>query len=126
LFSWSIYNPITLFFCGLFKYDIHVLHLEFMTYLLIVAFGVYAICKKILLFSKSSNITAAAVYSLSGIVVSYSQFLGHIAAIGLLPWVFFCTIWLLKKPNLYHSILLAFISFCFISWSYPGLVLGCI
>lgn len=123
LFSWSMYNPITLFFCGLFKYDIHVLHLEFMTYLLIGGFGIYAVCSRIILLSPIVCMVAGVIYSLSGITISCSQFLAYISSIAILPWVFFFAITIIRNPGLLNSLYFAITGFILISWSYPGIVI---
>ena len=123
LFTWSSYNPFTLFFCGIFKYDIHILHLEFITYLLIGSFGVYILCKKILLLSPVVCLTAGVIYSLSGITVSCSQFLAYISSIAILPWIFFFVIDLMRKPGLLNCLYFAITCFLLISWSYPGIVI---
>ena len=124
-FTWSVYNPVTLFLCLLFEYNISTLHLEFMFYIFLGAAGVWKICRNILGLSLFACLIAALTYTLSGITLSCSQFLAYIASIGFLPWVYYSYIMLIKNPNLYRSLCFSLFSFLLISWSYPAAFIIC-
>lgn len=69
--------------------------------------------------NRSAARIAGATYVLSGITLSCSQFLAYTAAVGLLPWVVFSYIGLMRSPGWYHAIRFSLCFFCLISWSYP-------
>src|SRR5438045_1927022 len=54
IFTWSIYNPVTLFFAFVFFYNIHTLHFEFLFYLLAGGMGILKITRLLIRLSPSA------------------------------------------------------------------------
>jgi hypothetical protein len=125
LFTWSSYNPITLFFAAFFRYNLYTLHVEFLFYILLGGMGILKIAKVLIRLSPASCLSAASVYVLSGITLSSAQFLAYIAAIGVLPWVYYSFLQLLKRSCLLHGLSFGFNLFLLFSWSYPAAFIIC-
>lgn len=105
--TWGIFSTPQLFFSSLFNYNIYVLHIEFMFYILLAGWAMFYFLKKNFNLDERIAQILACCYMLSGFVTGSSQWLLYITAASFAPLVLISFLQLLKKPSFRHSLLFA-------------------
>jgi hypothetical protein len=97
--TWGIYSTPQLVFSALFDYNVYILHLEFMFFILLAGWSMFYLLRKHFGTDEKVAIILAASYMLSGFMVGSSQWLLYISAAAFIPMMISCVLSLLKKPG---------------------------
>ena len=96
--TWGIYSTPQLIFSSLFNYNIYVLHIEFIFYVLLAGWGMFYLLKKhFSLDEKIAQVTACC-FMLSGFVTGSSQWLLYLTAAAFVPLLIITLLQLVKFP----------------------------
>ena len=101
--TWGIYSFPQMFFASLFNYNIYVLHIEFMFYILLAGWSMFYLLKTHFLKDERVAQVLACCYMLSGFSVGSSQWFFDITAAAFIPLVMNALLQLLKSPSLKNS-----------------------
>lgn len=102
--TWGIFSTPQMLFSSIFDYNIYVLHIEFMFFLLLSGWSMFHLLHKYLLKDQAIAKLLAICYMLSGFMVGSTQWLLYITAAAFIPLVISSLLQLLKFPSLKHSI----------------------
>lgn len=102
--TWGIYSTPQLLFCTIFNYNIYVLHLEFMFFILLSGWSMFYLLKRYLVKDEMLSLVLSVCYMLSGFMVGSSQWLLYITAAAFVPLVISSLLQLLYAPSLRHSL----------------------
>ena len=116
--TWSIYNPFCLFFCGLFHYNIYVLHAEFIFFISFSGWCMYYFLVHTFNTDRKILFVLSICYMLSGFSVASSQWLLYITASGFLPLAVCQMIKLLRAPTLKRAVVFSAIFYCMLTGEY--------
>ena len=105
--SWGIYSTPQLFFSSLFNYNIYVLHLEFIFYVLLAGWSMFYLLKNHFSLDQGVAQILACCYMLSGFITGSSQWLLYITAASFAPLVLSSLLQLLKSPSFRNAFLFA-------------------
>jgi hypothetical protein len=109
--TWGIFSTPQIFFSSLFNYNLYVLHIEFMFYVLVAGWGMYYLLKKHFVSDDRIALLLACSYMLSGFVTGSSQWLLYITAASFAPLVLHALLGLLKKPSYRYALMFAIFYF---------------
>ncbi len=101
--TWGIYSLPQMFFSTLFNYNIYVLHIEFIFYVLLAGWSMFYLLKTHFLKDEIIAQILACSYMLSGFIVGSSQWLFDITAAAFIPILLSSLLLLLKSPSLKNS-----------------------
>lgn len=102
--TWGVFSTPQLFFSALFSYNIWVLHIEFMFFVLLSGWSMFYLLRKFLIKDESLAQMLAIAYMLSGFMVGSSQWLLYITAAAFVPLVIASLLSLLQRPSVFHAI----------------------
>ncbi len=97
--TWGIFSTPQLVFSSLFDYNIYILHVEFMFFVLLAGWGMFYLLHKYIVKDKGIAQLLAISYMLSGFMVGSTQWLLYITAACFIPLVLSCLLKLLYKPT---------------------------
>ena len=123
IFGWNIFNPLQLFLCSIFHYNLFTLHIEFLLYVCLAGWGMYFFLERRFPISCKSLIGLACCYMLSGFVVSSAQFLLFMASLAFLPYLFDSFLVLTERPRFKASIRFAVWFYVCLTSIYPPVLL---
>ncbi len=102
--TWGIFSTPQMLFCSLFDYNIYILHIEFMFFLLLSGWSMFHLLHKYLVKDPIIAQLLAVCYMLSGFMVGSSQWLLYITAAAFIPLVISSLLQLLHSPSTRHAI----------------------
>jgi hypothetical protein len=102
--SWGLFSTPQLLFCSLFDYNIWILHIEFMFFILLSGWSMFYLLQKFVVKDETIAQVLAACYMLSGFMVGSSQWLLYITAAAFVPLVLSALLQLLKRPSFFHAL----------------------
>ncbi|MBL7744499.1 MAG: hypothetical protein JNN00_13600 [Chitinophagaceae bacterium] len=105
--TWGIYSTPQMIFCSLFDYNLYVLHIEFMFFLLMAGWGMYHLLQKYVVKDSNIALLLAVCYMLSGFMVGSTQWLLYITAASFMPFIICSLLKLLYAPSVRNAFLLA-------------------
>lgn len=97
--TWGIYSTPQVLISSLFNYNIYILHLEFMFFILLSGWSMFYLLKKHFLKDEKTAQMLAACYMLSGFMVGSTQWLLYITAAAFVPLLLSSLLELLKNPS---------------------------
>lgn len=115
----GVWYPIVWLFSLFGTYDLYTYNFEFVFHVVIAGLGMQYLGKTIDL-SKYSQFLVSLAYVFSGFYASNSMFLTWVISAAWIPFIIAQHIILLRKPNLFNSIILALFVFMLISGGYPA------
>jgi hypothetical protein len=107
--TWSFFSTPQMLFSALFDYNIYILHIEFMFFLLLAGWSMFYLLKKYLLQDEKIALLLAICYMLSGFMVGSTQWLLYITAASFLPLVIISLLKLLHFPSVKNALQLALV-----------------
>ncbi len=102
--TWGIFSTPQMLFSSLFNYNIYILHIEFMFFVMLAGWGMYHLLQKHLLKDQKISQLLAICYMLSGFMVGSTQWLLYITAAAFIPLMISSVLSLLRKPSVKYSI----------------------
>jgi hypothetical protein len=105
--TWGIYSTPQVVFSTVFNYNIYVLHIEFMFFILLSGWGMFHLLKKFLVKDETLALILSICYMLSGFIVGSSQWLLYITAAAFIPILINSLLQLLHSPSLRTAMLFA-------------------
>lgn len=102
--TWGIFSTPQLLFSTLFDYNIYILHIEFMFFVLLAGWGMYYLLQKHIVKDKPISQLLSICYMLSGFMVGSTQWLLYITAAAFIPLLIASLLSLLRNPSIKHSI----------------------
>lgn len=105
ILTWSIFSPVRFIFSGLFSYSLYTLHFEFIFFIVISGFSMFALLKKHFCSNVILALLLSCCYMLSGFNVGSSQWLLYITASAFFPLLLNTFLSLLKNPSPKTSLL---------------------
>jgi hypothetical protein len=121
--TWGIYSTPQMLFSSIFNYNIYVLHIEFIFYILLAGWSMYYLLQKYFLKDEKIGQLLACCYMLSGFIIGSSQWLLYITAASFLPILLSCLMQLLQVPSKKNVLLLAIIYFMMFTSVYPAFII---
>lgn len=97
--TWGIYSTPQVLFSSIFNYDIYVLHIEFMFFILLSGWSMFYLLKTHFLKDERTAQILAACYMLSGFMVGSTQWLLYITAAAFVPLLISSLLEQLKNPT---------------------------
>lgn len=97
--TWGIFSTPQLIFSSLFDYNIYILHIEFMFFVLLAGWSMFYLLKKYFLKDEKLAQLLAICYMLSGFMVGSTQWLLYITAASFVPLVISSLLKLLYTPS---------------------------
>ncbi len=97
--TWGIYSTPQVLFSSLFNYNIYVLHIEFMFFILLSGWSMFYLLKKHFLEDERTAQMLAVCFMLSGFMVGSTQWLLYITAAAFVPLLISTLLELLKNPT---------------------------
>lgn len=97
--SWGIYSTPQLFFSAAFDYNIYILHIEFIFFILLSGWSMFYLLKKHFIKDEPTAQLLANCYMLSGFMAGSTQWLLYITAAAFTPVIVAAFLSLLKKPS---------------------------
>lgn len=97
--SWGIYSSPQLFFSAAFDYNIYILHIEFIFFILLSGWSMFYLLKKHFIKDEPTAQLLAICYMLSGFMVGSTQWLLYITAAAFTPVIVAAFLSLHKKPS---------------------------
>ena len=97
--TWGIFSTPQMLFSSLFNYNIYVLHIEFMFFVLLAGWSMFHLLHTYLVKDKNISQLLAICYMLSGFIVGSTQWLLYITAASLIPLVISSLLKLLYSPS---------------------------
>ena len=97
--TWGIYSTPQVLFSSLFNYDIYILHIEFMFFILLSGWSMLYLLKTYFLKDERTAQILAVCYMLSGFMVGSTQWLLYITAAAFIPMLISSLLELLKYPS---------------------------
>ena len=101
--TWGIFSTPQMLFSSLFNYNMYVLHIEFMFFLLLSGWSMFHLLHKYLLKDQKIAQLLAICYMLSGFMVGSTQWLLYITAAAFIPLVISSLLQLLQSPSSRHA-----------------------
>ena len=101
--SWGIFSSPRIFFSGAFEYNIYVLQLEFLFFILLSGWSMFHFLHRQLRTAEKTAQLLAVCYMLSGFMVGSTQWLLYITAAAFTPVVLSSLFSLLRKPSAVHA-----------------------
>lgn len=98
--TWGIFSTPQLLFSSLFNYNIYILHIEFMFFVLLAGWSMFYLLKTYFLKDEKLAQLLAICYMLSGFMVGSTQWLLYITAASFVPLVISSLLKLLYTPSL--------------------------
>lgn len=117
--SWSIFSPIQFLVGYLTKYNLYILHLEFIFYIVLSGCTMFYFLKKHCTSIDTAWLLSCC-YMLSGFSVGSSQWFTYITAVALLPLLSTFFLNLLKHPSIKSVLLFSCVSFIAFTSIYPA------
>lgn len=105
--TWGIYSTPQFIFSSTFDYNIYILHLEFLFFILLSGWSMYYLLKQFLVQDKRVSQLLSVCYMLSGFMVGSSQWLLYITAAAFLPLLVASLLKLLRSPSIRNAFQLA-------------------
>lgn len=102
--TWGIFSTPQLLFSSLFDYNIYILHIEFMFFLLLAGWSTFYLLKKYFLKDEQLSQLLAICYMLSGFMVGSTQWLLYITSASFLPLMIISLLKLLYTPSFKSSL----------------------
>lgn len=118
--TWGIFSTPQLVISSLFRYNITVLHLEFMFYVLLAGWGMYYLLRKHFKVEERMALVLSCSYMLSGFVSGSSQWLLYITAASFAPLLLQALLRLIKTPSLRYALLFAVLYYLMFTSVYPA------
>jgi hypothetical protein len=118
--TWGIFSTPQLVFSSLFRYNITVLHLEFMFYVLLAGWSMYYLLRKHFKVEERMALVLSCCYMLSGFVTASSQWLLYITAASFAPWLLHALLSFIKAPSLRYALMFAVIYYLMFTSVYPA------
>ena len=109
--TWGIFSTPQMVFCSVFKYDIFILHIELMFFVLMAGWGMFYLLKKFFIKDEGIALILACSYMLSGFITGSGQWMLYISAAAFIPFVLSSLIQLLRNPSFKHAMLFAVVYF---------------
>ncbi len=97
--TWGIFSTPQLLFSSLFDYNIYVLHIEFMFFVLLAGWSMFHLLYTYILKDKSIAQLLSVGYMLSGFMIGSTQWLLYITAAAFIPLIVSALLKLLYKPS---------------------------
>ncbi len=119
--TWGIFSTPQMFFCSVFNYDIHSLHIEFVFFVLLAGWGMYYLLKRFFCKDERLALLLSCCYMLSGFIAGAGQWMLYVSAAAFIPIVLAALLQLLKQPSLKHAVLFAIFYFFMFTSVYAGL-----
>ncbi|MBL0130279.1 MAG: hypothetical protein IPP43_03435 [Chitinophagaceae bacterium] len=101
--TWGIFSTPQMLFSSLFDYNIYVLHIEFMFFILLAGWGMFHLLQKYLVKDQKIAQLLAICYMLSGFMTGSTQWLLYITAAAFIPLVISSLLQLLHSPTSRHA-----------------------
>lgn len=101
--TWGIFSTPQIIFSSVFNYNIYILHIEFMFFLLLSGWSMFCLLKKYILKDENIALLLAIGYMLSGFMVGSTQWLLYITAAAFVPLVISSLLKLLQNPSFKNS-----------------------
>ncbi|MEM6963340.1 MAG: hypothetical protein AAF573_01160 [Bacteroidota bacterium] len=117
------WNPITWIIGFIFGYDPVIIQWQYLGHLFFAGIGFYELGKHVG-WGRTTRLTTAAAYMLSGFMIGNAQHLGWTVGASWLPWVFLHYKKWETNPALRTSLVLAALSALMFLSSYPGVFFG--
>ncbi|HUR65407.1 MAG TPA: hypothetical protein VMZ03_03580 [Chitinophagaceae bacterium] len=105
--TWGIYSTPQLAFSAAFNYNIYVLHIEFLFFILLSGWSMFHLLRTYLVKEEKISLLLAICYMLSGFMVGSSQWLLYITAAAFIPLVISALLKLLQTLSLKNSLQVA-------------------
>jgi hypothetical protein len=102
--TWGIFSTPQLFFSGVFSYNVWILHIEFMFFVLLSGWSMFYLLRKFVVKDDALAQVLAIAYMLSGFVVGSSQWLLYITAASFVPLVIASLLSLVQRPSIFHAV----------------------
>lgn len=97
--TWGIFSTPQILFSSLFDYNIYILHIEFMFFVLLAGWSMFYLLKKYFLTDEKLAQLLAICYMLSGFMVGSTQWLLYITVASFLPLLISSLLKLLYTPS---------------------------
>ena len=107
ILSWSFFSTPQTIIGLLFGTGVHVLHIEFLLYIMASGWSMYRLLKNHFNTDKNFALVLSCCFMLSGFTVASSQWLLYITCMTFIPLLLAALLSLLKTPSLKHAILFA-------------------
>jgi hypothetical protein len=98
--TWGIFSTPQIIFSSLFDYNIYILHIEFMFFVLLAGWSMFYLLKQYFLKDEKIAQLLAICYMLSGFMVGSTQWLLYITVASFVPLVLSSLLKLLSTPSL--------------------------
>ncbi|SFV33414.1 glycosyltransferase family protein [Thermoflavifilum thermophilum] len=121
-FTSGFWNPLVWLFISLFHYSFYTLHLEWMGYVWIAAWGMFRL-GRLFGFSRLTACTVAIAYVGSGYWLGSAQWMNWLSPVAWLPYLIAQAILLFKTRHISHALWLAVVLWCFVSNAHPDQII---
>ena len=101
--TWGIFSTPQMLFSSLFNYNMYILHIEFMFFIMLAGWSMFHLLHKYFLKDKNIAQLLAICYMLSGFMVGSTQWLLYITAAAFIPLVISSLLKLLFFPSFKNS-----------------------
>ena len=115
----GVWNPVVMVVSLFTTYNMSVLELELLFYLIVASFGMFKLCRH-LGISPVASLVAATAYICSGYITDSGSLIPWITSAAYIPFVFLFFSKLLLEPSLRHSFLFSLSFFLLLAAGYPS------
>lgn len=121
--TWGIYSTPQMIFSGLFPYNIWILQVELLTFIVLCGVTMFYLLKRHIAKDPTTALLLAIAYMLSGFTVAATQWMPYLAAAAFIPLLISALLDLFKRPGWFSNLRFAFTYLLLLTSSYPAFVI---